>query len=343
MKTIDARTLPPTAQADLRRKAIQAVRQGKSKTEIAELLGVSRQAVYNWIHRYEEGGARGLNPRRRGRKSEMKLLPWQAATTVRLIKDRYPDQLHLPFYLWTREAVQSLIRRKFQVEVSIWTVGRYLKRWGMSPQKPAKRALEQNPQEVRDWLDKKYPRIKALARREKAEIYWEDEMGLRSDHTAGRSYAPVGKTPVRRTTGNRFGCNMISAITNRGQLAFMVFRGRFATKTFLGFLRRLVRQAKRKVFLIVDGHPVHKANRVKAWIAENRERIRMFYLPAYSPELNPDEYLNQDVKSNAVGRRRARDGDELITNTREYLRSTQKQPSVVKNYFQAERVRYAAG
>jgi transposase len=342
MKTQDARSLPSAAQEDLRRKAVQAVTDGKTRVEVARLFGVSRQAIYNWLEQYESGGTKALAARKRGRRSELQLSARQSTQVVRAIQDRCPDQLHLPFYLWTREAVQNLIRRRFHVNVSVWTVGRYLRRWGFSPQKPARRALEQDPVAVRRWLEEEYPAIRRQALRENAEIYWEDEMGMRSDHAVGRSYAPVGQTPTIRMTGKRFGCNMISAITNRGTLNFMVFRGRFNTSVYLNFLQRLVRQARRKVFLIADGHPSHKSAATQQWIAQNAPRIRQFLLPAYSPELNPDELLNQDVKTNAVGRRRAYNVDQLVGNVRGYLRGTQKQPRIVQNYFQAEHVRYAA-
>lgn len=343
MKTADARTLAPAAQEDLRRKAILAWQEGKSKSEIARLFAVSREAVYQWIRRYERGGAAALRARKRGKPPTPKLAPHQAATTVRLITDRCPEQLKLPFVLWTREAVQQLIRRRWGVALSIWTVGRLLKRWGFTPQKPARRALEQDPAAVQRWLQEEYPAIAAWAKREKAEIYWEDEMGLRSDHVAGRSFAPRGRTPTIVRTGQRFGCNVISAITNRGRLSFRVFRGSFTAKVYLDFLKRLVKQAPRKPFVIADGHPVHKSAMVKRWLAANTDRIRHFLLPAYSPELNPDEYLNQDVKTNAVGRRRAANAAQLIQNVRGYLAGTQRAPQIVQSYFHAEPVRYAAG
>lgn len=342
MKTVDARSLTPAAQEDLRRKGLNAYREGKSVFKVATLFGVSRQAVYNWIARYARGGTAGLKARQRGKPPAPKLVPRQAATIKRVITDRCPEQLKLPFMLWTREAVQQLIGQRFAVEVSVWTAGRYLKRWGFTPQKPARRALEQNPLAVRRWLAEEYPAIARRAQAEKAEIYWEDEMGLRSDHAVGRSYAPQGRTPTIALTGQRFGCNVISAITNRGRLNFRVFRGRFVTKVYLDFLKRLVKQARRKVFVIADGHPVHKSRAVQRWLAANAERIRQFLLPAYSPELNPDEYLNHDVKSNAVGRRRAKDVVELVGNVRGYLRGTQRRPQIVRNYFHAEPVRYAA-
>jgi len=270
------------------------------------------------------------------------LAPHQAAVTVRLIESRCPDQLRLPFALWTRQAVQQLLARRFGLQVSVWTVGRYLRDWGFTPQKPVRRAYEQNPTVVRKWLEREYPAIRQQAKRESAEIRWGDEMGLRSDHQAGRSYGRRGQTPVIPGTGQRFGCSMISAITNRGRLAFMVFRQRFTARVFLLFLRRLIRQAGRKVFLIVDRHPVHKAARVSRWLANHQAEIRLFWLPAYSPELNPDELLNQDVKTNAVGRQRPADAQELVGNVRCYLWSAQRRPVSVQRYFQESHVQYAA-
>lgn len=342
MKTSDARTLPPAAQEDLRRKAVQAVRDGRSQGEVARLFGVARPTVNKWCQQHVAGGSRALAAQKRGRRPGKTLPSAQAASVRRKIIDRCPDQLRLPFALWTREAVQQLIAREWGVQVSIWTVGRYLRDWGFTPQKPARRALERDPVAVRRWLRVDYPQIVSLAKAENAELFWGDEMGLRSDHAAGRSYALIGQTPLIVLSGRRFGCNMISAITNRGKLYFMVFRGRFTAKVFLKFLKRLVRQVGRLLFLIVDGHAVHRAAAVRDWLDQNHARIRLFFLPAYSPDLNPDEYLNQDVKSNAVGRQRPRDADEMIANVRGYLRGTQRQPELVARYFHAEPVRYAA-
>jgi transposase len=342
MGTKDFRSLSSEAQEELRIRAVKAVLSGKTRVEAALIFGVTRESVGAWVKRYAEDGRKGIEGQRRGRPRGGSLLPWQAAQVVYIIRDKRPDQLKLPFYLWTREAVAQLIGKKFGISLSVWTVGRYLALWGFTPQKPIRRAFEQDDEAVRQWLQEKYPAIRKHAKREKAEIYWGDEMGLRSDHAAGRTYSLRGQTPVVPGTGRRFGCNMISAITNRGRLNFMVFKESFRVDVFLDFLKRLVRQAKRKVFLVVDGHPVHRAAKAKRWLKENERRIRLFYLPGYSPELNPDEMLNQDVKSNAVGRKRASDQDELIANVRGYLRSRQKKPHVVKNYFNEKHVRYAA-
>jgi len=338
----DARTLPSIAQEDLRRKVLRAILEGEKQMEAAQIFGVTRQAVGKWVKKYREGGVRALRARKRGRPSKSSLLPWQAAQIAKAVVHRYPEQLKLPFYLWTREAVAELIERKFKIRLSRWTVGRYLAQWGFTPQKPMRKAFEQDPEQVRRWLEEKYPEIRKLAKLKKAEIYWGDEMGLRSDHACGRSYGRRGETPVIPGTGQRFGCNMVSAITNRGRLYFMIFKRRFRAEVFMEFLRRLVRQVPRYIFLIIDQHPVHVGAKVKKWFKKNEKRIQVFYLPSYSPDLNPDEKLNQDVKSNAVGRRRPHDQNQMMRNVRSYLYSRQQKPHVVKKYFEADSVRYAA-
>ena len=342
MVDLDARHLSPEGQEDLRRRVMQALRGGMKKAHAAKTFGVSRQAIHNWVSAYGEGGSKALVAKKRGRPKQPRLKAAQVRETKRLIQDHCPDQLKLPFMLWTREAVCELLRERFGLSVSVWTAGRYLKSWGFTPQKPVRRAFEQNPEAVQRWLDEEYPAIEKAAKKAGAEIYWGDEMGLRSDHQTGTSYGLKGQTPVIPGTGQRFRCNMISAVTNRGRLGFMVFKERFTTKTFIVFLRRLVRHAGRMVYLIVDGHPVHRSSRVGKWLEEHKGEIKMFRLPSYSPELNPDELLNQDVKSNALGRRRPHDQAEMIDGVRSYLRGTQKRPQIVCNYFHEKHVRYAA-
>jgi len=341
MEIRDARSLPSVAQEDLRHKAVKCVMDGRKQVEVAEVLGVTRQAIGKWVKMFRLGGEEALKAKRRGRPKGGVLLSWQAAQIAKMVVDHNPEQLRLPFYLWTRGAVAQLIEQRFGIGLSVWTVGRYLSRWGFTPQKPARRAYEQSPEAIRRWLEEDYPAIQRQAKKEKALIFWGDETGLRSDHVAGRSYSPCGQTPVIPGSGKRFGCNMISAINNRGHLNFMVFKSRFDNRIFLEFIKRMVRQIKRKIFLIVDGHPVHHAVKVKNWIGAHADQIHLFFLPGYSPELNPDEMLNQDVKSNEVGRRRAKNQQEMITNTRSYLRNRQRQPDIVKKYFQEQHVRYA--
>jgi transposase len=339
----DARKLDAATQAHLRRLVVRALRGGMKQTVAAQQFGVSLRAVNKWAALDKAGGLRALKPKRRGRRAgEGRLDATQAARIRALIVEKMPDQLKLPFYLWTRAAVAELIAREYGVTVSLTTVGRYLKAWGMSPQKPVRRAYERNDAAIARWLAEDYPALARDAKREQATIYWGDEMGLRSDHVTGSSYAPVGQTPVVRATGQRFGCNMISAITNRGALAFMVFQGKFQAPVFLEFLKRLLKQVKGKLYLIVDGHPVHKAATAKRFVAKHAARLRLILLPGYCPELNPDELLNQDVKTNALGKSRPATKAEMIASVRSHLHRRQKQPQVIKNLFQEKHVRYAA-
>jgi len=342
MSSTDARCLSPDAQETLRLRVIEAVRNGMKPAVAARTFGVSRSSVWNWRKRVELGNIRSLKSRPRGRPRRSRLPGHQAASVVRTITDRCPDQLKLPFALWTRAAVKQLLVRRFDVHVSERTVGRYLAHWGLTPQKPLRRAYERDPQAVQRWLEQEYPAIRRRAKRENAEIHWGDEMGLRSDHQAGRSYGRRGRTPVIPGTGQRFRCNLLSTITNRGDLSFMLFKERFNGPLFLRFLGRLLRQRRRKVFLIMDRHPVHRAAAVKRWLERHPDRLRLFLLPAYSPDLNPDEYLNQDVKTNALGRQRPPDQPTMMRNVRSYLWSTQRQPEIVQSYFRHESVTYAA-
>ena len=345
MKLVDTRKLSPDAQETIRLRAIRLVLAGgKSRTAAADLLGVTRVSVSNWVSAYLKKGEGAILKKKRGRRSmDMRLLaPHQCGTIVNMIKDRCPDQLKMPFALWTREAVGNLIEHQFGIKLSIRSVGNYLKRWGFTPQKPLRRAYERQDKAVKIWLEDTYPKIAARAKAEKAETHWGDEAGFRSDHQTGTSYSPRGQTPVVRSTGKRFRVNMISTVTNKGTLRFMLFEESFTAKVFLNFLKRLIKGSEVKIFLILDNLRVHHAKVLKSWLEENKDKIELFYLPSYSPELNPDELLNQDVKSNAVGRKRARTPKELKNNITQYLFGTQKCPDIVQSYFLKSEVRYAA-
>jgi transposase len=342
-RTTDFRSLESRAQEAIRMRAVEAVKAGMGKCKAAEVFGVSRRAVSRWMRADRQGGKEALRAKPRGRpRGGGKLKPWQCATIVNLITDRHPDQLKLPFYLWTRQAVGQLIEQRFGIRYSVYQVGRYLKQWGFTVQKPGRKAFEQCPWQVQNWLENEYPIIKQQAKVENAEIQWCDEMGVRSDAANARCFSPKGQTPVVLGPGKRFGCNMISSISNRGTLRFMVFTDRFNSDVMLRFLKRLLKQMGRKVFLIVDSHSVHRGRAVKRFVAERKDQIQLFHLPAYSPELNPDEMLNQDVKTNAVRRKPAATQSGMVRNLRGYLRSRQRQPELVKRYFHAPTVRYAA-
>jgi transposase len=341
----DTRSLPAAAQAALRNRAVRAVLDGMTQAQAARVFGVHHNAVNRWIKRYRQSGWAGLSERRRGRRpgEQPALSELQQQEVIALVRESTPDQLGLPGFLWTREAVSELISQRYGRWLARTTVGGYLRGWGFSPQRPQRRALEQNPAAVRRWLAETYPAICAQAKRDGGVVLWLDEMGVGSDAAAGRSWAPIGKTPVIRGTGKRFRVNMISAVSNTGMLRFRLFTGSFTGAVFIDFLRRLLRDCGgRKVHLIVDGHPVHRAKAVSAWVGRHAERIELHVLPGYSPELNPVELLNHDVKANAAGRRRPRSAAELRDELYGYLRRRQRQPQVLIRFFNYPTTRYAA-
>jgi transposase len=329
----------------VRALAVQAVlREGRSQREAARLFGVHENTVAKWMRSFRADGEPALAARRRGRRplEQLALTPLQQAQIVKLIRERNPDQLRLPFALWTREAVRDLIAQRHGLRLAVRTVGDYLRRWGFTPQKPVQRAYEQNPVAVARWLDETYPAIRARAKRERAMILWGDEMGLRSDHARGRSFAPAGQTPVVAKAGVRFGCNIIQAVGNRGELWFRVFSGRFSQDLFIDFLRRLLKTAKgRKLILIVDGHPAHRGAKARRFVEQHATLLELVHLPGYSPDLNPAEYLNNDTK-HGVLRHRPRTPDGLAQAARRHLHRRQKQPHIVRNFFRHPAVAYAA-
>lgn len=341
----DARQLSQTAQEELRQRAVEMVRSYLTQTRVAELLDVSRAAVNMWCRRAETEGDDALRMRRRGQpEGQRQLLSGtQSAIISNIIRDRCPDQLKMPFALWTREAVQRLIRDRFGIEVATRTVGNYLERWGFTVQKPAVRVYECNAEAVKRWLEQEYPSIVARAKAEGARIWWGDETGLQSRHYTGTSYSPRGKTPVTHGSGKHFGCNLFSAITNKGELAFRIYEGSFNAEIFQDCMERLVKQADgKKVFLILDNLRVHHAKVLAPWLEAHRNEIELFFLPSYSPHLNPDELLNHDLKANAVGRKRARSASELIENAKSHLEGRARTPDKVAAFFRESHVRYAA-
>jgi transposase len=344
MKLIDARKLNQEAQEALRKCAVKLVLSGGTHGRAAQAVGVARGTVSRWVSSYRANGESALDKKRRGRRpQEPRILTSKESLKVQgWIRDKCPDQLKLPFALWTRQAVRELIAERFGKTLALTTVGGYLKRWGFTPQKPAKRAYEQQPEMVKKWLDEEYPAIVLRAKAQQAEIYWGDETGLRSDCQYGRSFSPKGRTPVADYSGARFSTSMISAITNRGKLRFMVYRGGLKTDTFIVFLRRLIREAKGKIFLILDNLKVHHAKKTRQWVEKHKDRMALFFLPAYAPQYNPDEFLNNDVKQNVNKRRIPKNREELNGNLRSYLRSIQKKNGHIKSLFQAPTVRYAA-
>jgi transposase len=340
----DFRKLPPSAQLELRRVAVNMVLGGKSRIDVAKAVGVNRRFVGEWMRAYEQIGEAALAGGRRGRRpGEQKALTISQETLIRrMIVGKCPDQLKLPFALWTRGAVGQLITRKTGVSLSLSAIGTYLAAWGFTAQKPIRRATERNEAAISAWLEREYPAIARRAKKEKAEIHWADETGLSNQANYGRSFAPQGETPVIPRPAARFTQSMISSVTNLGTLRFMIYDGALNTKIFLNFLRRLIKDANRKIFVIVDNLRVHRAKLVIAWLSENADRIEVFYLPPYAPEHNPDEYLNNDVKQGMGRRSTPMNKAAMKASLTAHMRQLQRRPDKVRSFFQAPDVRYAA-
>jgi transposase len=328
----------------VRRRVVAAVESGLSQNEVADTFGVGLRSVSRWVNTFRRNGNRSLDARKRGRRSgEQKALDTrQQARVRRAVLGKYPDQLALPGLVWTRAQVAELVKRWFGLTLSRVTIGKYLRSWGLSPQKPVRVAYEKNLDKVTEWLQQRYPAIAARARREKAIVLWLDQTGLRSDASVAATWAPVGQTPVVPKSGKRFTVNAMAAISNKGEMYFTVFEGGFNVHVTTTFLDRLVRHLDRKIHLIVDGHPSHRAHLLRDWLTERAERIEMHFLPGYSPELNPVELLNADLKTHVTARTGARTSAELADGARTHLRRRQNQPDRVKAFFRKDPVRYAA-
>jgi transposase len=344
MEKIDSRRLPEAALNERRRRAVKLRLAGVSIRETASQCELSTNTVMRSYRAYEEGGWAAVKIKRGHRpKGSGRLLSAQEEQAVQwLIQDRTPDQLKMNYALWTRQAVSELIEVRTGIRLQVRTVGKYLKRWGYTPQKPLKKAYEQSPAAVGKWLQETYPAIAKRAKIEGAEIHWGDETGLRSDDVRGRGYAPRGQTPVLRINSRREGLSVISTVTNKGEMRWKVFSGALNAKILIGFLKRLTRPQQTKIFLILDNLRVHHSKLVKQWLADNAGKIEVFYLPSYSPELNPDELLNADLKHSVTTAAPARTAKALTRSAARSLRSIQKQPARIQRYFQQKDVNYAA-
>ena len=343
MEKRDARKLSKDVQQELRLQIIRLRKQGRTNRETASMVGVSEQHASSVWQKYLKGGKAAIRVKTRGRRQGEKrtLTKEQEREIQGLLTDKMPDQLKLPFALWTREAIRQLIRQRYGIEMPIRTVGEYLKRWGFTVGKPVKRAYEQNSAEVNRWLKEEYPAIAAQARKEKAEIYWGDETGLQMTAHRERGFAPRGKKPVMRVSGRRGSISIVSAINNEGKVRFMFYRKGMTAKLLIKFMRRLIKDAGRKVYLILDNLRAHHSKAVTRWVKKHHEEIELFYLPPYSPELNPDEYLNNDLKGRVHGGVPVKSEQELRKKALSQMRSIARRPHHVKSFFRHQSVAYA--
>jgi transposase len=318
----------------------QIVEEGVHPEDVVAVLGLARSTVFGWVRQYREGGEDALLAKPiPGRPT--KLTDAERRRLVELITNSDPRQLQFEFALWTREMIAELIWQQFAVRLSVSAVGRLLRRLGFSPQRPTHRAYEQSGLAVEEWKTITYPAIQAEAAQAGAIVYFADESSVRSDYHSGTTWAPVGTTPVVEGTGARFKVNMISAVSAQGRLRFWVIDDNLTAPRFIEFCRRLLHDSgDRPVFLIVDGHPAHRAKTVKTFVASTNGRLRLFFLPGYSPQLNPDEWVWKNVKHDRIGRTRPTTRDDLKANVISALRRLQKLPGLIRGFFRDPNLRY---
>lgn len=345
MEKEDARNQTLEQLHERRKQVVRLHKKSIKVMEITALTGLSYPTVRRTIDLYEQGGWSAIRPAARGRDRGQgrSLSEDQEMTIRRLIIEQRPEQLKMDFCLWSRSAVMLLIEQECGIKLPVRTVGKYLARWGFTPQKPIKKAYEQRPEAVQAWLDEEYPALEARARKEGAEIHWGDETALVNTDVRGRGYAPAGKTPVAFAVGGtRQKLSMIATVTNQGKTRWMIIDEAFNAEKLIEFLEALIRDADRKVFLILDNLRVHHSKPVKAWLADHLDKMEIFYLPSYSPELNPEERLNSDLKQ-ALGKRLPqRTKAKLKAAAEGHMAMLEGSPERVRSYFQDPRVKYAA-
>src|ERR687890_399593 len=335
----DGRKLDHQTLEAMRLRAVDAVESGVHPEDVAASLGMGRGTVYGWLAKYREGGRDALKARPvPGRPP--KLSGEQMRRLYTMVAGADPRQLEFGFALWTRDMVRELIRREFTVSLSAVSVGRLLRTLGLSPQRPLWRAWQADPDAVQRWRDEEFPAIRAQAKADGATIYFGDEAGIRSDYHAGTTWAPVGRTPVVKATGARFSLNMLSAVSAQGALRFMIHEGTVNAAVFIDFCKRLLRDADGPVYLIVDGHPAHRARITTEFVASTEGRLQLFLLPAYSPELNPDEWVWKNVKHDRAGKTTVTSKDDLKATVISALRRLRKLPTLVRGFFLDPCLRY---
>ena len=339
----NARNLSQAEQYQIRKNIVRLLKKGNKPDEIAAMLDVSRSLVYATKKAYDEKGIEGIKPGKRGRRHGDKrtLTPDQERAIMQTIVDKNPEQLKLKCCLWTRKAIRDYILREYKIDMPLSTLGYYLDRWGFSIQRPVKRANKQDAARVKAWMEEEYPAIAEKAKAENAEIYWGDETALQNTANYIKGYAPIGKTPVLKVEAKKLKLNMLSAISNKGKLRFTITKESVNADILIDFMKRLIKDTGRKVLLILDNLRVHHAKKVVAWLEEHQQEIELFYLPPYSPEYNPDEYLNSDLKREMSKKPIPKSEKELSTNARSVLKRIQLNPKKVISFFGSKFTKYA--
>ncbi len=342
MRKDDARKLDHKTLEEMRMRAVKRIQDGESPEIIARVLGVDRSTVYGWLARYRRGGWNGLKAKPlsgRPPKVDGKKLRW----VYDMVTKKNPLQLKFAFALWTREMVAKLIKDKFRIVLSAVSVGRLLAQLGVTCQKPLHRAQERDEALVQQWLKKDYPEIKKMAQKQGADIYFGDAAHIRSDHHAGRTWGRRGETPIVEATGARHRMSLISAISSRGHMRFMIKQqGGVNASVFIEFLKRLLTGAERVIFLVVDRGPAHIARKTRAFVESLNGSLRLFYLPPYSPDRNPDELVWKHLKADTVGRMAITSKDDFKAKVRSSMRQLQNNPEKISSFYQKPSLRYAA-
>jgi len=337
----DLRRLTHKELTEFRRQAVSRVQSGVPVRVVCEGMGVSRAALFGWLARYRSGGWSALEAGKRGgRKPKLSVeqLRWVYETVV----EKDPRQLEFPFMLWTRKLVSEAIWREFGIRLSRTSVGRLLRQLGLSPQRPLYRAWQRDPEAVERWRREEYPALVKRAKAHGAVIMFLDESAVRSDHHAGATWAPRGKTPVVATTGARFSLNVIGAISGKGLFRFMTYGGTMNAAVFIGFLKRLLHDSDWPVYLVLDGHPVHRSKAVREFVAQRKARLELHFLPSYSPDLNPVEQVWQHAKNHQIGKQAISGPDHLKRLILSALRRLQKMPHIIQGFFRHPECSYVA-
>jgi len=339
-----AKHLGQEEQYQLRKNIVYMLKKGMAASKVAEALDVSRTLVYTSRKAYNEKGIEGIKPGKRGRRVGEKriLTPQQEREVQGIIVDRHPEQMKLNGCMWTRENIRELIARKYKLEMGLSTLGYYLSRWGFSVQRPAKRARKQDEARVQSWMNEEYPAIQARAKEEIAEIYWGDETGVQNTCNYAKGYAPIGKTPTMEVESRKLKVNMLSAMTNRGKLRFLLYRDNMNSDKLIDFMRRLVKDTPKKVFLILDNLRVHHSKKVIEWLDRHKDQIEVFYLPPYAPEYNPTELCNSHLKRGIGNRPVPKSANDIESNIRSHMKRVQLNSKLICSFFQAKTTRYAA-
>jgi transposase len=340
----DARQLSDEVLEALRLRALRGCELGFTECQIADLLGLARETVSRWWSAYAEQGIAALPHQRTGRPvgSGRTLTDEQASHLQDLLDNNTPEQLGIASPLWSRRAVRDLIVQQYGITMPVRTVGQYLKRWGYTRKKARRHANDQDPEEVRQWLEETYPAIEKRAQEEDAEIHWCDEVGVAADEHPGYGYAREGQPAQAEVPDSHIRVNMISTITNAGDVHFMTYERTMTAALFILFLSRLVQEVGRKIFLITDHLTAHEAAETEAWLAAHRDRIEVFFLPYYAPEYNGDEYLNHDLKGEVNAAGLPHNKGELTSHIHAFMQKLLQVPERVRNYFQHPRMQYAA-